>query len=91
MASVEELMEKLEELYSYVNRARFYESIGDMEKAGSLRSEWSRLAEELRLSEGEVETMADELDDYYVAGTSSYEDNSPLDHWLEVVSKRINP
>jgi hypothetical protein len=91
MAGDQGLVEKLEELYSYVNRARFYESIGDMEKASHLRTEWRRLAEELKLSEGEVEAMADELDDYYVAGRSSYEDTSPLDHWLEIVSKRVNP
>ncbi|MEM3096406.1 MAG: hypothetical protein QW756_04650 [Nitrososphaerota archaeon] len=86
-----ELMEKLEYLYSIVNRARFYESLGDMDGAEKLRHEYKTLAKELRLSEEEVEAMADELDDYYVAGKSSYESDTPLDHWLSVVVKRFSP
>ncbi|GBC68778.1 hypothetical protein HRbin01_00463 [archaeon HR01] len=85
----EELEKKLEELYSLINRARFYESIGDYDRVEGLRHEYRKMASQLKLSEKEAETMADDLDDYYVAGRSGYGDATPMEHWIDVVAKRF--
>ncbi|MDJ0270107.1 MAG: hypothetical protein NXY59_06135 [Aigarchaeota archaeon] len=85
------LAEKLEQLYSYVNKRRFYELLGDLEaeKVRQLSDEAAKLAKELKLTGEEVEQMVDELDDYYVSGTSSRGEESPLDYWVEVVASRF--
>jgi len=93
MADVElkaRLSEMLEELYSKVNKRRFYELLGDWEaeKVEQFRREAAAIAGELKLTEEEVEEMADELDEYYVSGRSKRGEGEPLDYWLNLAASR---
>ena len=86
------IAEELEKLYSLINRRRFYELLGELEKerVESLQREAMKIAEKLRLSEEEVEEMADEMDDYNITGASKRGDIAPLDYWVDVIASRLD-
>ena len=86
------IAEELEKLYSLINRRRFYELLGDLEaeRVKSLQEEAMKIAEKLQLSAEEVETMADEMDDYNITGVSKRGDVAPLDYWVDVIISRID-
>jgi len=85
------IAEELEKLYSLINRRRFYELLGDLEKEKvmAFQREAMEIAKKLKLSEQEVEEMADELDDYNITGESKRGDTAPLDYWVDVVASRM--
>ncbi len=84
-----EIMERVEKLYSIVNRIRFYREVAMNEEAEKLMAEAEMLRNEVKLSADEVERLADDLDEYYISGATAYGEVDPLTHWATVVYNRL--
>ncbi len=84
------LMDKVEKLYSLVNRIRFYRDLKMDSEVSSLASEMEKLRSSLMLSEDEVEKLADELDEYYISGASPHGDTDPLTYWTLYVKDKLS-
>ncbi len=82
-------MEKVEKLYSVVNRMRFYREVAMHEGVEELLAEVEKLRNEMMLSMDEVERLADDLDEYYISGTTAYGEVDPLTYWTTVVYNRL--
>ncbi|MEM0442552.1 MAG: hypothetical protein QXS57_00660 [Candidatus Caldarchaeum sp.] len=85
-----EILDKVEKLYSAVNRIRFYREVAMDDKISDLLTEAEKLRTEMKLSEQEVEKLADDLDEFYISGSSSYGDLDPISHWVNVVYGRLS-
>lgn len=83
------LMDKVEKLYSLVNRIRFYREVMLDKEAEKLAEEAEKLRNEMKLTPEEVEKLADELDEYYISGNSPHGDADPLTHWALYVRDRL--
>ncbi|HIQ30117.1 MAG TPA: hypothetical protein EYH45_06100 [Candidatus Caldiarchaeum subterraneum] len=88
----DKIAEELERLYSLINRRRFYELLGELEaeRVRVLQQEAMEIAAKLKLSDKEVEEMADEMDDYNITGVSKRGEVAPLDYWVDVIATRLN-
>lgn len=84
------LMEKVENLYSLVNRMRFYRDVMMNDEADKLAAEVEKLRTDMKLSREEIEKLADELDEYYITGASSHGEVDPLSYWTFLVKERLS-
>ncbi|MCS7138311.1 MAG: hypothetical protein RMK31_05205 [Candidatus Caldarchaeum sp.] len=84
-----EILDKVERLYSAVNRMRFYREVAMENEVKTLLGEAERLRKDMGLTEDEVERLADDLDEYYISGASPYGELDPLTHWVNVVYGRV--
>ncbi|MCS6783972.1 MAG: hypothetical protein RMI43_04750 [Candidatus Caldarchaeum sp.] len=82
------LMDKVEKLYSLVNRIRFYRDVMLDAEVEKLSKEAEQLRKEINLTPEEVEKLADELDEYYISGASPHGDTDPLTYWTLCVKER---
>ncbi|MCS7136933.1 MAG: hypothetical protein NZ941_01020 [Candidatus Caldarchaeum sp.] len=85
-----DFMDKVERLYSLVNRIRFYRDLMLENEALKLAEEAERLRKEMRLTPDEVEKLADELDEYYISGASPHGEVDPLTFWAEFIRERLS-
>jgi len=85
----EALMDKVEKLYSLINRMRFYRDVMLEQEARKLAEHVEKLRKEIMLTPEEVEKLADELDEYYISGTFSHGDMDPVSYWTMVVKDRL--
>ncbi|MDJ0273200.1 MAG: hypothetical protein QXN23_00790 [Candidatus Caldarchaeum sp.] len=85
-----ELMDKVERLYSLVNRIRFFRDLKMDNEVSSLSLEMEKLRTSLLLSEDEVEKLADELDEYYISGASTHGDTDPLTYWTLYIKDKLS-
>ncbi|MCS7110460.1 MAG: hypothetical protein NZ956_03200 [Candidatus Caldarchaeum sp.] len=85
-----ELMDKVEKLYSLMNRIRFYRDVMLDAEVEKLAEEAERLRQEINLTPEEVEKLADELDEYYISGASPHGDTDPLTYWTFCVKERLS-
>lgn len=83
-----EIYGKLESLYSAVNRLRFYREMSMFEEVEGLEKTVEQLRKELGLTGEDVESFADELDDYYVTGQTGHGDEDPISRWTTIVYER---
>lgn len=81
-------MDKVEKLYSLVNRIRFYRDVMLDAEVEKLSKEAEQLRKEINLTPEEVEKLADELDEYYISGASPHGDTDPLTYWTSCVKER---
>ncbi|MEM1946677.1 MAG: hypothetical protein QW614_00940 [Candidatus Caldarchaeum sp.] len=84
-----DIMDKIERLYSIVNRARFYRDVAMESEWSNLMKEVESLRVEMKLAADEVEKLADDLDEYYISGSSAYGETDPLTHWADIIYQRL--
>ncbi|MEM4280593.1 MAG: hypothetical protein QW470_05755 [Candidatus Caldarchaeum sp.] len=84
-----DIMDKIEKLYSIVNRARFYREVAMVNDSDRLLAEAENLRVQMKLTVEEVEKLADDLDEYYISGSSAYGETDPLTHWTNVIYQRL--
>jgi len=84
-----DIADKLEKLYSIINKIRFYNELAMFSEAEKLLAEAERLRDEMKLSMEEAEKLADELDEYYITGNTPYGEEDPLTYWASLIFERL--